>query len=127
WVAGNVPYFIDYQNKHVYHKGNNALKSPVLEVNLVNSLALDSKNNVWYGCDADPSLNFWDKKSDKAVSYYYFEGKKISQGCNHLFIDHQDRLWISTWLFAAFIKEPGKPIKKLKYSQNQAYTIGYGH
>ncbi|WP_229211989.1 histidine kinase [Dyadobacter arcticus] len=127
WVAGRTPVFIDYQAKKVYSKANNVLKSPILEVNNVHALAIDGKSNVWYGCDDDPSLNFWDIKTNRVQKYLNLDGRKISEGCNHLFVDHQGRLWISTWLFAAFMKEPGKPIKMLNYSQNQEYTIGYGH
>jgi putative methionine-R-sulfoxide reductase with GAF domain len=127
WVAGSVPCFIDYQSGRVSVKGRNYIKSPVLEAGNVHAIALDSKNNVWYGCDDDPSLNYWDQATNQVETHSSLDGRKISEGCNHLFIDHQDRLWISTWLFAAFIKEPGKPFRKLEYSQNQEYTIGYGH
>ncbi|TLV04087.1 GAF domain-containing protein [Dyadobacter luticola] len=127
WIAGTKPYFIDYQTKQVFSKENNVLKSPVLEVNNVHALAVDQQDNVWFGCDDDLSLNFWDLKTKSVQKYQSLDGKKINEGCNHLFVDSKNRLWISTWLFAAFVKEPGKPIKIIKYSQNRAYTIGYGH
>jgi ligand-binding sensor domain-containing protein/putative methionine-R-sulfoxide reductase with GAF domain/two-component sensor histidine kinase len=127
WIAGDRPSFLDCKKGQVYFKGHNPLKSPLLEAEFVQSIAVDKRGNVWYGCYADPSLNYWDFRSGKTDTYRELDGKAIGEGCNYLFVDHQDRLWISTWLFAAFLKEPGKAIKKLEYSQDQAYTIAYGH
>ncbi|WP_090145646.1 two-component regulator propeller domain-containing protein [Dyadobacter soli] len=127
WVGGNRPFFVDCKANKVYFKGNNVLKSPLLESEHVNAIALDRHGNVWYGCDTEPSLNYWHYRTGKLDKYYELDGKMIGEGCNFLFIDSQDRLWVSTWLFAAFLKEPGQPFRKLEYSQDQAYTIAYGH
>ncbi|MCE7068062.1 two-component regulator propeller domain-containing protein [Dyadobacter sp. CY326] len=127
WIAGSKPYFIDIQNKALYHKEHNPLKMPVLNNSYVNAIAVDHQGNVWYGCDENLSLNFWNAKTGAVQQFFDLDGKKISDGINLIFIDHKDRLWISTWLFAAFIKEPGKPIKKIQYDQNLSYCIGYGH
>ncbi|SEI74909.1 Sensor histidine kinase, LytS/YehU family [Dyadobacter koreensis] len=127
WIAASKPFFIDFRNRTVYHRDNNPLHFPPLKVDNVNAIAVDSKSNVWYGCDDDPSLNFWDWRKNIIEKYFQLDGTVINEGCNRLFIDSRDRLWISTWLFSAYIKEPGKPIKKIPYSQNETYTIGYGH
>jgi len=127
WVAADTPYFIDTKNKAVYDKENNPLRLPLLNFTNVHAIAVDSKSNVWYGCDTDPSLNFWDCRANTIQKYLELDSIKINEGCNRLFIDSKDRVWISTWLFSAFIKEPGKPIRKIPYSQNLTYTIGYGH
>jgi ligand-binding sensor domain-containing protein len=127
WIAGSKPYFIDIQKKAIYDKENNPFKWPIFDLTSVNAIAVDQNANVWYGCDKDVTLNFWDAKTGKVQRHYELDGKKISDGVNHLFIDQKDRLWISTWLFAAFIKERGKPIKKIEYDQNLSYCIGYGH
>ena len=127
WIAASKPFFIDFRKRAVYHQDNNPLHFPLLKVNNVHAIAVDSKSNVWYGCDNDPSLNFWDWRKNLIEKYFQLDGIVINEGCNRLFIDSKDRLWISTWLFSAFIKEPGKAIKKIPYSQNETYTIGYGH
>jgi ligand-binding sensor domain-containing protein/putative methionine-R-sulfoxide reductase with GAF domain len=128
WVGGDVTYFIDCRKNLVYNKKNAPFHSPFLDSSSCYTVAIDSKNNLWFGCNDNPSLNFWDCRTNKVDSYYEMDGIKWqSNGANRIFIDHKDRVWISTWLFAAFLKEPGKPIKKIPFSQSQTYSIGYGH
>jgi ligand-binding sensor domain-containing protein/putative methionine-R-sulfoxide reductase with GAF domain len=127
WIAGTKPFFIDLKSGAVYDKENNPLHLPLLNLSNVNAVAVDRRGDVWYGCDDDPSLNFWDWRKNTIEKYLELDGIVINDGCNRLFVDSQDRLWISTWLFSAYIKEPGKPIEKIPYSQNETYTIGYGH
>ena len=127
WVGGNTPYFIDCHKDIIYHKENNPQHFAMLDSVGVYSIALDSKNNMWFSCNLRPSLNYWNIHTNSVETYTELDGKKISSGApNRIFIDHRDRVWISTWLFAAFIKEPGKPIKKIPFNQNQIYSIGYG-
>ncbi len=126
WIAGNRPYFIDLENKKVYHKANNPLHVPLLNTTNVYAIAVDRQSNIWYGNDNDPSINFWNCKTGALETVHTLDGIKINEGCNKLFIDHKNRLWISSWLFASFVKEPGLPIKKLAFGQTDAYTIGYG-
>jgi len=126
WVGGENVYFIDCKYNKVYHKGNNPFHSPLFEATHVYAIALDNQFNVWYGCDANLSLNFWNHQTGKNEKYTDLDGKKITGGCNHLFVDQKNRLWISTWLFASFLKEPGKPVTKIPYAQTQIYSIGYG-
>lgn len=127
WIVGSKPYFIDIRKKAIYHKQNNVLHSPIFDLKYVNALAVDSKGDIWYGCDDNLTLNYWNVRKGSVQSFPVLDGNKISDGINHLFIDHKDRLWISTWLFAAYIKERGQPIKKIEYDQNLPYCIGYGH
>ncbi|CAG5008468.1 hypothetical protein DYBT9275_04276 [Dyadobacter sp. CECT 9275] len=127
WVAGIKPYFIDLKKNKVYTKEDNPFHSPVLEAGKVHAIAVDGKSNVWYGSDENVSLNFWNYQKNTVDTYFELDGRKINEGCNYIFIDRSERVWISTWLFAAYVKEPGKPIKKLSYSQTESYTIGYGH
>lgn len=127
WIGGNKPLFVDFQTNHVYFKGRNPLHSPLLESAHVHAIAVDRSGNVWYGSDIEPSLNYWNFRTGKVDTYLELDGKQIGEDCNYIFIDRQDRLWVSTWLFAAFLKEPGQPFRKIEYSQDQAYTIAYGH
>ncbi len=128
WVGGDVTYFIDCKKNLVYNKENAPFRCPFLDSSSCYSVAIDSNNNLWFGGNGIPSLNFWDCSTNKVDVYYEIDGIKWkSNGPNRIFIDQKQRVWISTWLFAAFLKEPGKPIKKIPYSQSQKYSIGYGH
>ncbi len=126
WLGGNKTYFIDCGNKAVYSKLNNPLNYPLLNKGEILSIAIDANNDIWYASNEDKSLNFWDHRKNTVDSLYELDGKKLTGGCNRIFIDHKGWIWISTWLYAAFVKEPGKPIKKIPFSQAQPYSIGYG-
>ncbi|MEO7523192.1 MAG: histidine kinase, partial [Ferruginibacter sp.] len=127
WVGCNNPYFIDCEKKLFYNKSYNPYHYPLLDSSKVYSIALDSKNNLWFSSSNSGSLNFWNCKTNKVDAYYELGGIPLNGAApNRIFVDHTDRVWISTWLFAAFLKEPGKPIKKIPYSQSQIYSIGYG-
>jgi ligand-binding sensor domain-containing protein/putative methionine-R-sulfoxide reductase with GAF domain len=127
WVGGENVYFINCKTNVVYSRDNNPNKYPILNSEWVEAIALDKNFNIWYGCNRDLTLNYWNHKLNIVESYQELGGKKINDGYNHLFIDNMNRLWISTWSFAAYIKEPGKIIRKIQYSQTQNYSIAYGH
>ncbi|MEO8769795.1 MAG: histidine kinase [Ferruginibacter sp.] len=127
WVGGDKPYFIDCEKKIVYNKEHNPFHYPLLDSSAIFSIALDNKNNIWFGSNNFSSLIFWDTHTNKIDTYYELDGIKLNNAApNKIFVDHKDRVWISTWLYAAFLKEPGKPIKKIPFSQSQTYSIGYG-
>ncbi|MCF0042190.1 sensor histidine kinase [Dyadobacter fanqingshengii] len=126
WLGGLKTYFIDCKKNMVYHKLNNPEKIPILQSDNVFSIAVDRNSNIWYGCNVNKSLNFWDCRTNDVKTFFELEGKK-TEGINFLFIDKKDRVWISTWSFAAYIKEPGEDIKKIPYSQNRTYSVGYGY
>jgi ligand-binding sensor domain-containing protein len=127
WVGGADTYFINCRTNEVYHRGNNPNNYPIFDCNSVEAIVLDKNFNLWYGCNRDLSLTFWNYKLNTVETYYELNGKKVNDGYNFLFIDRSDRLWISTWSYAAYIKEPGKEITKIPYSQVQNYSIAYGH
>jgi ligand-binding sensor domain-containing protein/putative methionine-R-sulfoxide reductase with GAF domain len=127
WVGGKTTYFINCLTNEVYYKQKNPKNYPVLDNGNVEAIALDRNYNVWYGCNNDLALRFWDYQRNTVKSYGELSGKKVNDGYNMLFIDNKDRLWISTWSFAAYVKEPGKSITKVPYSQDQNYSIAYGH
>lgn len=126
WLGGRKTYFIDCRNRTVYHRENNPHNIPLLNKTNVFAIAVDKDFNVWYGCNDNQSLNFWNAKADKVQTYYELDGKRIFGGCYYLYIDKRERLWISTLAYSSFLKEPGKAIKKIPYSQNRTYSIGYG-
>jgi len=126
WVGGSVTYFLDCKRNDLYDTAHNPLNYPLLDKRETYAIALDSKNNIWYGSNENLSLNFWNSRTNTTDTYLELDGIKLTGGVNRIFIDHKDRIWISTWLFASFLKEPEKPIKKIPYSQSQTYSIGYG-
>ncbi|MCE7073296.1 histidine kinase [Dyadobacter sp. CY327] len=126
WMGGLKTYFIDCSNKAIYHKLNNPFNLPILKESKVFAIAIDRNANLWYGCNTNKSLNFWDRHTGSLKTYFELEAHKPFDGANYLFVDSKDRLWISTWAFAAYLKEPEKRIKKIPYSQDRRYSVGYG-
>lgn len=127
WVGGEKTYFIDCENEKVFSKENNPRAYPYLNSTRVEAIVLDKSFNLWYGCNQDQTLHFWDHKLGTDAVENHADGKKAYDGYNCLFIDQLGRLWISTWGFSAYMKEPGKPIVRIPYSQSQNYSIAYGH
>ncbi|WP_229208577.1 hypothetical protein [Dyadobacter psychrophilus] len=126
WVGGYEPCFIDYRNKAIYHRLNNPDQIPIFNDTEVSAIAVDRKSNIWYANGKTRTLNFWDQNTNRITKYDHLDGERIFDGCNYIFIDKKDRVWISTWAFAAYLKQPGEPIRKIPYSQNRKYSIGYG-
>ncbi|MEO6620293.1 MAG: histidine kinase [Dyadobacter sp.] len=126
WVGGDKVFFIDYKRNIIFHKNNNPQNISLLKKSHISAIALDKEFNFWYSCSKDLSLNYWNYKNNKSEKYLSLDGEKIYEGCNYIFIDSKNRVWISTWSFAAYVKEPGSTIKKIPFDQNQTYSIGYG-
>ncbi|WP_353720682.1 histidine kinase [Dyadobacter sp. 676] len=126
WVGGYDCLFIDCGNKTVYDSKNNPHKWPILNQRQVTAITLDNNDDLWYGSTIDFSLHFSKPDVPNDTSYLHLDNVRSTDGVNFLFVDGQDRVWISTWMYAAYLKEPGKPIRKLPYSQDAAYSIGYG-
>jgi ligand-binding sensor domain-containing protein/putative methionine-R-sulfoxide reductase with GAF domain len=127
WVGGEKTYFINCVTNEVYTSEFNPKEYPFLHSRGVEAAVLDKDFNLWYGTNRDLTLHFWNRRNNTVEHYYELEGKRVNEGYNFLFIDQTNRLWISTWSFAAYIKEPGKEITKIPYSQVQNYSIAYGH
>lgn len=126
WVGGYQCFFIDCGNKTVYDSTNNPHRWPILDQRQVTAITLDNHDNLWYGSTIDFSLHFSKPDVPSDTSYLHLDNVRSTDGVNFLFVDGQDRVWISTWMYAAYMKEPGKPIRKLPYSQDAAYSVAYG-
>ncbi|WP_439556726.1 sensor histidine kinase [Dyadobacter sp.] len=127
WVGGANPTFIDLGNKHIFDRENNPLKLAFLDQNVVTAIVLDRKQNLWFSSTQPKSLSYWNPATNQLKTYDKLGDTKITDGCNYLFIDKMDRLWISTWMYAAYIKYPNREIEKIPYSQDAPYSIAYGH
>lgn len=126
WVGGHQCFFIDLKNKTVYDSTYNPHHWPILKTKWVTAIALDGESNMWYSTSAGFSLHFSKPDVPSDTSYTHLDHVRLTDGANYLFVDSQNRLWVSTWMYAAYMKEPGKPIRKLFYSQDDAFSIGYG-
>jgi ligand-binding sensor domain-containing protein/putative methionine-R-sulfoxide reductase with GAF domain len=126
WAGGDNVFFIDYERNIIFHKNNNPKNISLLNKSHISAIALDNEFNFWFSCSKDLSLNYLNYKNNKSEKYLSLDGEKIYDGCNYIFIDKKNRVWISTWSFAAYVKEPGDGIKKIPFDQNQTYSIGYG-
>lgn len=127
WVGGYGCYFIDCANETVYDSAHNPHQWPILNQERVTAITLDNEYNLWYGSAVDFSLHFSKPDLQSDTAYLHLDKVRSTDGVNCMFVDDQDRLWISTWMYAAYVKEPGKPIRKIPYSQDDGYSIAYGH
>ncbi|GGC12634.1 hypothetical protein GCM10011325_44370 [Dyadobacter sediminis] len=125
WLGGSNTYFIDCAKDIVFSKEYNPSEIPVLKQSEVFAIAVDKRADVWYGSDKESSLSFWNHKTNQVTTYYELDGINLN-GFNNIFIDSKERIWVSTYLFAGFLKVPGQPFRKIPYSQNQKYSVGYG-
>ncbi|KAA0993806.1 histidine kinase [Dyadobacter aurulentus] len=127
WIGGLQCFFLDCKNKVLYDSTNNPRQYPLLKKHWVTAIALDTSSNLWYASTSDLSLNYWNKQTNQVTIHRQFEGKKATDGCNYIYVDRKNRLWVSTWMYAAYIKEEGAPIKKIPYSQDSPNSISYGY
>jgi ligand-binding sensor domain-containing protein/putative methionine-R-sulfoxide reductase with GAF domain len=127
WIGGANPCFVDVGNKHIFDKTNNPLNLAFFKQSFITAIVLDKKRNLWFSSTVPKTLSYWSPANNQLKIYDKLGDTKITDGCNYLFIDKMDRLWISTWMFAAYIKYPYNEIEKIPYSQDAPYSIAYGH
>jgi ligand-binding sensor domain-containing protein len=127
WVGGRKSFFVDCLNQAVYDGSFNPRGFPLLNRKQITAIALDGQHNIWYATEEDLSLHHWNARTGTDSAYHHLDGRKPTDRISYLFVDSKDRLWISTWMFAAYVKEYGKPIRKIPYSQDTPYSIAYGN
>ncbi|SEJ81782.1 Sensor histidine kinase, LytS/YehU family [Dyadobacter sp. SG02] len=127
WIGGRKSYFVDCKNHVVYDSTFNPRRFPLLKTKLITAIAIDRRHNIWYATEEDLSLHYWDAKTGADSTYRDLDGRVPTDRISYLFVDAQDRLWISTWMFAAYVKESRKAIRKIPYSQDTPYSIAYGY
>lgn len=127
WIGGRKSFFVDCKNQVVYDGTFNPLGFPLLNRKQITAIALDGRHNVWYATEEDLSLHHWNARTGTDSAYHHLDGRTPTDRISYLFVDTKDRLWVSTWMFAAYVKEYGKPIRKIPYSQDTPYSIAYGY
>jgi len=130
WTGTDSGLFcIDLNRNQLYSFRNNPDSISLFNNHVINSVAIDRKRNIWFGDVTGNSLGYFDfeKKSARYIERINNNPLwTLSNGCNSLFVDRQDRLWISTWLYSAFIRTPDGKIERLTYDEKLPYSIGYG-
>jgi LytS/YehU family sensor histidine kinase/ligand-binding sensor domain-containing protein len=127
WIGGRKSFFVDCKNQAVYDSTFNPFGFPLLERKHITAIALDGQHNIWYATEEDLTLHHWDARTKADSTYRQLDGRLPTDRISYLFVDAKERLWISTWMFAAYVKEYGKPIRKIPYSQDTPYSIAYGY
>ncbi len=127
WIGGRKSFFVDCKNQVIYDGAFNPLGLPLLKRKNITAIAIDGQHNIWYATEEDFSLHYWNAKTQADSTYRNLDGRIPTDRINYMFVDATDRLWISTWMFAAYVKEYGKPIRKIPYSQDTPYSIAYGY
>ena len=129
WIASNKGmYCLDPVKKQLFSSKNNPAKIPLYADTSLNAVAADKKG-IWYGSDGKGALCHYDFTTGKYEEFKYINNNPLwtlEGGCNTLFVDKDDRLWISTWLYASFVRHPNGSFEKIPYDEKLPYSIAYG-
>jgi ligand-binding sensor domain-containing protein/putative methionine-R-sulfoxide reductase with GAF domain len=129
WIASNKGmYCLDPVKKQLYSSKNNPSKIPLYTDSSLNSVAVDKKG-IWYGNEALGALCHYDFITGKYEEITHVNNNPLwtlEGGCNTLFVDKDDRLWISTWLYASFVRHSNGVFEKIPYDEKLPYSIAYG-
>lgn len=125
-------HFVDYAASKIYNQANNPKQWEVLNnQHMINAVALDKENNIWYSDNTDKAFHYFDftTKKDKRwgelLKKPYIE---FGDGANKLFVDSQGTLWISSWKYRAFyLKKGAQDIEQFEYSIADPNDLGYGY
>ncbi len=130
WIGANEGLFLlDLNRQAVYSNRHNPDGLPVFTNHAVNSVAIDRTGNIWFGDVFDNTLVYYNfsTREERRITHINDDPLlKLDSGPNTLFFDNEDRLWVSTWLYTAFVKTPDGKFEKIVYDENLPYSIGYG-
>ena len=129
WIASNRGlYCLDPVKKQLFSSKNNPSRLPIFADSSLNSVAVN-KNNIWFGNESLGALCHYDFSNGSYEVITHINNNpawQLDGGANTLFFDKEDRLWISTWLYASFVRQPDGTIEKIPYDEKLPYSIGYG-
>jgi ligand-binding sensor domain-containing protein/putative methionine-R-sulfoxide reductase with GAF domain len=130
WIGTTTgSYCLDLANQKLFSATNNPLKIPFLTKDVISSITLDADGNLWYSNSTQASLNHYSFNTLALRHITHINNNptwNLGGGCNTLFFDTQGRLWISTWLYSAFIRYPNGRFEEIPYSRDLPHSIGYG-
>lgn len=126
----NGLYCIDLNRNQLFSFRNNPEHLALFTNHSINSVATDAKGNIWFGDVSGIGLGYFDFATNTIQSIDRINNNplwNLKDGCNTLFVDRQNRLWISTWLYTAFIRNADGRFERLQYNEMNPYSIGYGY
>jgi ligand-binding sensor domain-containing protein/putative methionine-R-sulfoxide reductase with GAF domain len=130
WIGSTSGSFcLDLHKKHLFSSGNPAGQNPFFTKDVINAIALDAKGNLWFSNQTRSLLFYYDEErqhSDSIAAINNNPDWKFYGGCNALFFDRQGRLWISTWLYSVFVRQPDGRFHIVAYKRDDPFSIGYG-
>jgi ligand-binding sensor domain-containing protein/putative methionine-R-sulfoxide reductase with GAF domain len=130
WLASTKGlHCFDPDNQKLFWAENNPENHPVYNVHRLNSVAVDRNGSIWLGSVTEHALVHYDfntRAIEKLTRINDNPEWQLVNGCNNLFFDKQGRLWISTWLFTSFVRQPDGTIVPIVYDKDLPYSIGYG-
>ncbi|RFS16072.1 histidine kinase [Emticicia sp. C21] len=124
-------HFADYEVSKIYNQTNNPKQWQVLNnQHIINAVALDNENNLWYSDQADKSFHHYNFKTKADRRWGELLKKPLIEfgdGANKLFVDSQGTLWISSWKYRSFyLKKGAKDIEQFDYAIADPNDLGYG-
>ncbi|HUC83281.1 MAG TPA: two-component regulator propeller domain-containing protein [Flavisolibacter sp.] len=130
WMGtSNGLYCLDLTRRQVFSAANNPDKLSFFTTGTINAMAQDEKGNLWFSDATKAALCYYDfgtKTLQEISAINNNAAWKLDGGCNTLFTDRQGRLWISTWLYSAFIRHSDGRFEELPYKREMPQSIGYG-
>jgi ligand-binding sensor domain-containing protein/putative methionine-R-sulfoxide reductase with GAF domain len=130
WIASpRGLYCLDPVKKQLFSEKNNPEQLPIYNTQMLNSVAINKAGDLWAGSVMENAIWHYElvtKKFEKITRINDNPLWVMTSGANNLFFDTKGRLWISTWLFTSFIRQPDGRFEVIPYNENVPYSIGYG-
>jgi ligand-binding sensor domain-containing protein/putative methionine-R-sulfoxide reductase with GAF domain len=130
WTAGpRGLYCLDPVKKQLFSSANNPQQLPIYNKDVLNSVAINKAGSLWIGNVSEDAIWHYELSNGSFEKITRINNNPLwvmTDGANNLFFDKQDRLWISTWLFTSFIRQPNGRFEVIPYNENVPYSIGYG-
>ncbi len=114
WVGtvGNMSglFFINYQNGETWSAWNNPKRLAIFDSVPVQSFIVSKKGDIWVNMGKYPLSRYSFQTNSFEVIHHINDDARwnLVAGCNALFVDSKDRLWVSSWMGKVFVKEPGQ-------------------
>ncbi|MDZ4793770.1 MAG: two-component regulator propeller domain-containing protein [Bacteroidota bacterium] len=130
WMGSTMGlYFFNYATAELFSASHNPRHWPVLTNTSVESLSIDKKGNLWVSSRSF-FLGYFDFVTNTVsnIDQVIVNQKiiKIDNTVHRLFVDSKDRLWISSWLYKVFVREPNDHYIGLPEQSPELYKLGYG-
>ncbi|TDH29228.1 GAF domain-containing protein [Segetibacter sp. 3557_3] len=130
WVGTPKGLFcIDLHKQQLYSANNNPYRWPIFVQAQVLSIALNRSGSIAVSTLSDHGLLFYDFKTNHFEETPIINNNNLwnlKDGCNTLFYDSDNRLWISTHRYTSFIRLADGRFENIAYNRDMPYSIAYG-